>query len=246
MKITDKNSIEQTKTTDALNFILENAFKSGFGTLSKTELDLILFTAILKYSNQKDISDHALSKYLQITQAKVRNLKEKASVKYITISSDEAIKKFLEKLTNAKIEDKYIDIPVYDIAVKNEIEALMDAHNILLHSQLNPKIFRLRIDDYLEFALMLELENDSELKEDKLIEKILDSVKAMIEKNEQYRKNLGLDEDSLKNLSKKTLKESLLKGGFSFGIDLLASIIPGGSFVSESAKKLLNSISKKL
>ena len=71
-----KNEHPITKGNEkkALDFILTNVFRSGFGILSKTEIDLILFTAIQKFSNQKDLSDHALSKYLQITQQRIRNL----------------------------------------------------------------------------------------------------------------------------------------------------------------------------
>ena len=75
----NKNPIIEGQEKDALEFILSNSFKSGFGTLSKTELDLILFTAVLKFSDQKNYSELALSKYLQITQQRIRNLKEKSA-----------------------------------------------------------------------------------------------------------------------------------------------------------------------
>ena len=68
------------------------------------------------------------------------NLKEKVSVKYMPITRKEAIEKFTEKAASAKLEENYLDIPVFDVAVKNEIEAILNDHSIMLYSQLNPKI----------------------------------------------------------------------------------------------------------
>ena len=82
----------------ALDFIFENALKSGFGTLSKTELDTILFAAIMEFGDKSSTTDLELSKYLKITQRRVQSLKEKVSVKYIPLSKTEAIDLFIEQL----------------------------------------------------------------------------------------------------------------------------------------------------
>ena len=246
MDTTQVKIIKQNKESEALYFILTNFLKSGFGTLGKSEMDLILFTCFLKYSNQENLSDHALSKYLQITQQRIRNLREKASVKYLIIDRIDAITIFINKSKDAKIDDKYIDVPINDIAVKNEIEAILDEENILLHYQLNPKIFRIRIDDFLEMAIQFELIFSQEKSREIVEKKILDQVKSLASKNDSLNKKLTTDKESLGQLTKTTLKEALVKGGLSFGIDLLASLIPGGVFLSGPVKNLILAIRDKV
>ena len=106
----DDNIISANSKNEALDFIMSNCFKSGFGALSKTDIDLILFTAILKYSDDNKKSDFELCKYLQITQQRIRNLREKASVKYPTLNRSEAIDEFLQKCEFSKVEETHIDI----------------------------------------------------------------------------------------------------------------------------------------
>lgn len=242
----DKNIVKEDNKIEALDFILTNSLKSGFGTLSKSELDLILFTAILKYSGSKENSDYNLSKYLQITQQRIRNLKEKASVKYLAINREEAIKKFIEKSEYAKIETIYIDVPVNDVSVKNEIEELLDKNNILMHYQLNPKIFRMRIDDFYEFSIILEIYKNPQTKKETLEKKVITAIKNKAKSDAKLKEKLNRKGWDLESLSTSTIKEALIKGGFSFGIELLASIIPGGVFASGYAKQLLEKISSKI
>ena len=247
MNITSsKDLIDAGKEKEAINFILENCFRAGFGALSKTDLDLILFSAILKFGEEVKTNDHDLSKYLQITQQRIRNLKEKASVKYLMITREEAIKRFTEKAASAKPEDIFLDIPIFDIAVKNEIEAILDENNILLYSQLNWKIFRLRIDDFLELSILFETEAEVGKSREETEEKIMADIRKLVAENEEFQKNITAGENKIAELSKKALKDALVKGGISFGIDLLASLVPGGTFVSGPVKKLLTTIAGKV
>jgi hypothetical protein len=242
----DENIIDLTKKSEALDFILSNSFRSGFGTLSKTELDLILFTAVSKYSGDKGDSEYELSKYLQITQQRIRNLKEKASVKYLAVNQKDAINKFIEKCEYAKIEDNYIDIPINDVSIKNEIEGMLDKAHILVHYQLNPKIFRMRVDDFFELTMLLEHSINPEVKMEDLEKKVVKAIKMKTKGHEKFKAILNEQGSDLAQLTKSTLKQALVKGGFSFGIDLLASAIPGGAFLAGPAKTLLEKVSSKI
>jgi len=235
--ITIENPITPEKKADALDFILSSAFKSGFGTLSKSELDLIIFTAIIKYGNQAQTSDYQLSKYLQITQQRIRNLKEKASVKYLPIDIEEAIETFIEKLSYAKKDDKYIDIPIHDVAVKNAIEGLLDERNILLHSQLNSKIFRIRIDDLLDIVLLFE---SIKSQEDKTIASLQQEIIGNLKSQEGQL--LGIErqiESSEAPNIMQSLKRELLKNGAAIGVEALFSLVPGGAVAGKILRILL-------
>lgn len=182
--------IENDHKAEALNFILEESLKIGFGSLGKTDLEVILFLAILKYGPTETLNDYALFKSLQITSRKVQSLKEKASLKYTKITREEAIEYFLAKLSKARLSDRFVEIPIGDAAVKNELEALLDENDILSHTQLNTKIFKLRLDDlFLMISVLsmdehvdpnqLEKEINKDLKnKSKAIEKLLGKVEV--------------------------------------------------------------------
>ncbi|MBN2737443.1 MAG: hypothetical protein JXR70_10720 [Spirochaetales bacterium] len=214
--------------------------------MSKTDLDLILFAALQKYSDQKFQTDHALSKYLQITQQRVRNLKEKTSVKYIITDREDAINDFTEKIKNAKITDEYIDVPIFEIAVKNEIESILDEQKIVLHSQLNPKIFRLRVDDFLELMILIDVKNGESSDRDKKYESLIKSIKAKVTKDEDLLKDLGLSRDDLNRLNQNSLKKALVHGGIATSVNLLASLVPGASFFSEPIKTIFIELSSRI
>lgn len=242
MNITQKNPISSGSEKEALEFILTNCFRSGFGTLSKTEIDLILFTAILKYSDKKNISEYELSKYLQITQQRIRNLKEKASVKYLVISKEDAIKRFVSMAKFGKTRDiLYFDIPISDIRVKNELEAILVQENILDYSNLGPKIFSIRIDDFFELIIQFELILSPDKNRESIEEKIIAGIKEIAKDDDKIKEELLADTTSINKLDKSNVKKAFVNGGINFGIDLLASVVPGGAFFSTPVKNLIKS-----
>ena len=225
------------RKAEALDFIFENALKSGFGTLSKTELDAILFAAIMEYGDQSSTADLELSKYLRITQRRVQSLKENVSVKYKQLDQKEAIKFFVSRLEYAKKDEKYIDIPINNVAVRNEIEGMLDEYNILLHLQLNSKIFRVRIDDLLDLLLIIQAKySDGETYDDlknTVIESIINSE----------GKIKGLD-DSLDYQNKQKIipdfKKMILKSGIDIALSVMKETIPFGGVAADIIKKLMD------
>ena len=240
-----QNPVPKSRAEEALHFILENAFRSGFGTLSKTELDLILFTTLVKYGGRRGMSDHELSKYLQITSRRVQSLRERASVKYLSITRAEAIERFVDKSASARIDGLYVDIPIGDVAVRNEIEAMLEENNVLLHSQLNPKIFRIRIDDFVEIVIQIEAEQDAGESADKVRERLVKALKQRAAAGDELGKALR-DAPGSGVLTLAALKKAVLKGGLSFGISALASLIPGGTIVAELAKRLIENVGSRI
>jgi hypothetical protein len=94
-----KELFDQQSKVLAFDFMLEEYFKAGFGTLGKSDLDLLIFSTLLKYARIDDISDYALSKTLEITQTRVRNLKIKNCLKYAPLD-----RKSMEEVA-AKMQD---------------------------------------------------------------------------------------------------------------------------------------------
>lgn len=233
----DKSLIKDDKKIEALDFILENVFRSGFGMLNKTELDVILFATVMKYGESDELTDLELSKKLQITQRKLQNLKEKVSVKYLQISKEDAIKEFINKLSHAKKDDIYIDVPIRNIAVKNEMEGILDENDILLHSQLNTKIFRVRLDDLLELIILLEtIDNENVTINDikiQIIEKLKTREGKLLEINDEISLT---EEDEIYP----SFKNKLLKTSIDSGLELIKAFVPGGGVAATIIEKLIH------
>jgi len=234
--LTDNSPINNDQKNEALDFILENAFRSGFGMLNKSELDSILFAALMKYVDKNSLTDLELSKYLQITQRKIQNLKEKVSVKYLQITREEAIEEFISKLESAKKDDIYIDIPIRNIAVKNEIEGILDENDILLHSQLNTKIFRVRIDDLLELSILLQANMEKETLSDDIRNQVIERLREQNSKFSDINQNILTVEDTEVFSD---FKSKLLKSGVDAGLELIRNPIPGGGIAVVIIEKLM-------
>lgn len=143
-----------TQSESALRFIYDNILKSGLGAVNKSELEVILFSALMLYSEWKELGDLELSKELGITQGKVRTLREKASLRYLKLTLDEALASFAECVKTAEIDDtgRYLEILVPDIAVQREIEGLLKKQRVLYKKQLNSMVVQLRIDKFVDMV----------------------------------------------------------------------------------------------
>lgn len=187
---------DNSQREDAFNFIVGETLKFGLGVLNKSEVDLIFFSAVMKYSSIEDKSDYNLSRLLKITPSRVRVLKEKYSVKFQEINEKEMIDKFFEMCQHAKIDDTYIDIPVYDVAMKNLLENKLEGYNIVLHNQLNSKIFRLRADDLvIIYVSLISSYNETSIEETKK------ELISHIKKKKAEQKIIYKDIDGISNFN---------------------------------------------
>lgn len=247
MNITNSNVIQEDKKEKALDFILLHCFRSGFGALGKSELDLILFAALMKYANQKDKSDYALSKYLQITKQRVRNLKEKASVKYNVIDQKDAIQYFVNQSRHAVIHKDNMDIPIFKIPVRNEIESILERQNGLLHTQLNEDIFRISINDFIKLTIFIESMSSSEKNHEDIQNEVLEEIQKKLSQKEMLNDQLNYSQGKKVNGAVIDIfQEMVIKAGFACVIDVLASLVPGGTLVSPWIKALLNNLKDKI
>lgn len=230
--------IEEDKKAIVLEFILEEYAKAGFCTLSKSDIDLIIFSALWQFSNQlKEKSDYQISKKLQITQSKVRNLKEKMALKYKTCDREKAIEYLSEQIEYAKYdknETKMI-IPIRDINVFREIENIIEEDlNGLVDTQLNSKALKISINDFFELVF---LSNDND--KDNVKNEIINKVKNKVKKEKKYQNEL----ESINKFS--DVGTFLLKQcGKELATQIVSDLIPGGGTLSLLAKKAIEHFSK--
>lgn len=210
-------NLSSDKKCELFDFFLNEYLKGGFGSMNKSDIDVLVY-AVLQKSGMDELSDYDASIELGITKQRIRALQEKYSIRYDVIEEDVAIDRFLKKLRHAKIEGAYIDVPIQDIALKNYLEAKLDANDLLLHKQLNSNIFRLRSDDLLSFIDIL-------VPEDQISKEVI----AKIIENEGALTNEGINIDVKKGDIKTQLVDVLRKKGPRVAIQILTGLIPGGT-----------------
>jgi hypothetical protein len=234
-----KELFDQESKILAFDFMLEEYFKAGFGTLGKSDLDLLFFSTLMKFAKIKDESDYSLSKALQITQARVRNLKVKNCLKYAPLDRRRVEEVFIEKAKFARLEDddKKISLPIYDPNLYIELENLIEKENGYVEAQLNPKIFTIRIDQFI--GLLINFQAEQEGKEvDAVKEEYLAQIKTTLKKEKKFGQKI--DPESITSF--KDLQKLLVEKGVEFGLDLMLSAVPGGLFAKQLVKVIYTSI----
>jgi len=240
-----KDKFTSNKKAEAFDFIISEYFKNGFGALGKGDIDLIFYHALTQYGNLDETqkTDYELSKMLQITQARVRSLKIKQGLKYAPMDKQTVQEVFLEKAQFARLEEdgKRISIPVYDPNVFIELEHLIESQNGYVEVQLNPKIFTVRIDQFIGLLICFHaIEANKEVKA--IQQEYVKSIQDVVKKEKKFSDKIEGKEG---NFSFKQIQKNLLENGVEFGLELLVEAIPGGGMAKKLTETLFKSLFKK-
>ena len=191
------NDSEKAKAFDK---IAEKYYYSNFGSTSKADFDVLMFSLyieqILEKGTEKfsSYSDYTLSKQLGITQSKVSNLKVKKELLYPYDKFDWK-KSFLQVSRNAIFEDNKIKVFIPDrnlyIELKNAIETMGGYTEV----QLTSNLLQVRLAFFLDLLLAISKEEDRE--------KIRRELRKIVKANDQDEK-LYENENVGKALLKKT------------------------------------------
>ncbi len=176
---------EKIKNFDELSKLF---YEKNFCHMSKTDLDLLMFkfyydkvmeastdnNGIIDYSK---CSDYKISKELGITQQRVRSLKVRKELIYPNESYN--WKNQLASLVhNAKYDEgtRKIIITVRDPNLMAEIRNYIEELGGYDETQLNSKILQIRVEFYIELALLL---GEKEENQDAIVKKLKKHVKEM-------------------------------------------------------------------
>ena len=162
--------------------IQEQCLTRNFGTLSKSEFDLLVFHYYLlnKQVNVggQYVSDYDIGRELGLTIQRVRSLREREALKWR--SQEDWKAKFLECLKHARYDEKSdaVKIPVLDVNVIKEVRNFIEMVGLIDDYQLNPKVFQCNLDALI--AMCLDFKSDSD---DNLCGKILDELRDCKDRN---------------------------------------------------------------
>lgn len=177
---TDKDKIK------AFDQIAESYYFKNFGTVSKAEFDLLMFSIYLDrvidavgVENFNEYSDYNLSKYLGITQNRVGSLKEKKQLKYPQEYSWREV--FRKIASRAHYEDGKVKIQIPDKSIYNEIKNQIELLGGYVDVQLNSTLLQVPVGAYLDLVMALGGVNEKEE-----IKKILRQEFQNMEKPTKY------------------------------------------------------------
>ena len=191
---------------EAFDKIAEKYYECNFGSVSKSDLDILMFSIyieqILKRS-EDDIStysDYTLAKQLGITQSKVSNLKVKKQLKY-PYEPFEWKKSFARVCKNARLESDKIKINLRDKNLYYELKNQIEEWGSYIEGSLTPNLLIITPEEFFELTKMFM--SDEELEE------IKKNIKVKYNDNKQLCENLE-KEPVIKALKKCLGKELVI------------------------------------
>lgn len=143
--------------------IREQCLERNFGTLSKSEFDLLVFHYYLreKQANSpgKYVSDYDIGRELGLTIQRVRSLREREALKQKP--NDDWKDDFLKGLPNARCDaNRDVKIPVPDVNVMKEVRNYFEAQGLYDEYHQNPKLFMCKLDALIAVCINLKSEGN--------------------------------------------------------------------------------------
>lgn len=213
--------------------IREQCLERNFGTLSKSEFDLLVFHYYLreKQANSpgKYVSDYDIGRDLGLTIQRVRSLREREALKWPPKEKGKWKDKFLDCLKHAHYDEKSdaVKILVPDVNVIKEVRNFIETAGLIDDYQLNPKVFQCNMNALI--AICLDFKSGSD---DNLCGKILNELRES--KDEKVARAVGEQEHPILA----TLQKTVIKG-----VKDSIALIPGvgkagGELVAQLLEKL--------
>ncbi len=235
MKMHDKDKEEQRREkydalfpndrikAEAFDQIAERYYFGNFGTMQKSDLEVLLFSIYLERileqseKDEKTYSDYTLSKDLGITQSRVSQLKVKKQLKHPYERFDWK-KSFKRIMGNAQYENGKIKIHIPDRNLFLELQNAVEESGGFIDVQLNSKLLQISPAFFLDLLMLICDETEKEEVRTKILEKIRenDDIKTYFAEDALNEK-AGLEKKSedisfgrkLKNCSRKVVEAAI-------------------------------------
>lgn len=219
---------------DAFDAIAEKYYYTNFGSLSKSDFDVLMFSLylerILDLSEENAISysDYTLSKLLGITQSRISNLKVKKELQY-PYDKFSWQKSFERIVENYRYEKGKIMLFIPDKNLYLELKNAIEEHNGYIERTLNPTLLQIAPEYFIDLLLTATPEENRQI----LIEKVKSEFsKHKFDSFDLEKKSIG-----------EILKTSFPDMAITIVCSLLEAFIPVvGSLLGDALKQLVNSI----
>lgn len=212
-----------------LDFFLERYLERGFGTLSKSEIDMLMMHLIMENSDLKYKPNHEISLDLKLSETKVKNLIHKAKLQFIDDHDDYVKAEFLALLHKSKLETEKskVIMVIEDTFVKQGIQARLKSLGHFADNSFNAELVKISLNSFYELLRSFYSDDD--------IVQFEDELNAALEKDAENKIEFkGLLKDFLSGASTQA-GEKAMRLAFAFatsGASEITSLI-------DSAKKIL-------
>ncbi len=221
----------------AFDRIAECYYECNFGTMQKSEIDLLMFSIyldqILKKSedDSKTYSDYTLSKNLGITQRRISLYKEKKELVYPYEGFDWR-KSFLRICDNARYDNGKIKIQISDKNLYLEIKNAIEEMGGYVDAQINPTLLQVSPEYFVDLLMSLSEESDRNIFRKNLRKKLREC-----ESDTSF-----FESEPISNILKSQIKEKGLK----VALDLVRGCIPGGTIIANALITVFDVIKNNL
>ena len=200
----------------AFDELAEKYYFQNFGNISKSELDVLMFSIYIEKILEKDeenfnaYSDYTLSKLLGITQSKVSSLKIKKQLTYPYDKFDWK-RSFERVLKNARFERNSIRVYIPDKNLFLELKNIIEINGGFIDTQLNSKLLKISVGDFINLLYeMAKGDNNVDIK------KLENDIIACL------KNNVVNDEEALNKINRKSVAESIREYFKSCGGNLMS------------------------
>jgi hypothetical protein len=102
-------------------FFLDNYFGRGFGSMTKTDIEILIFHTLQQFGDINNMSDFEVCRLLKIPESKVKRLRYESHIIYGNQSDKELKVRLYNYLSNARfLKDKgYIQFSIEDKFLRN-------------------------------------------------------------------------------------------------------------------------------
>ncbi len=178
--MTANKTPEETEEHKFGKEFMERYLSHGFGTMPKSEIDILVFHLLRQQSRYKSMNNYNLARSLKITESKVKSLTLNASLRYAELDHKEEIASFVEELLNKgnlpELEQGYVKLGIENPARKAEIEYAIKSTGRTPEYGRNREILKFSSETLLALIIDNVKEGDREFK--KLVEDNVKQKKA--------------------------------------------------------------------
>lgn len=218
-------SITCDNSKEPYEIIKDNYFNKNFGSLSKSEIDLLMFKFYIEdlIKNNKDedgtvnysiISDYKIAKELGITPQRVRNLKVKKELVFpqSDFNWKDSLRRVLENENAIRILNGNIKVNIPDPNLFYAIQDYIEDEGGYLDIQLNTKLLSVPIEDFMTLFKLIGTEEECK------------EIEKTIEK--EYKK---INKSNETTLSKIQMISAIVSSSASAVADIASLFTPVGS-----------------
>ena len=131
---------------------LSGYLNNGFGTISKKEIDLLVFHLLSELADLDKISNYNLALKFKLTPIKIKNLRFERRLKYCQLTEEQIKDTFIESLKKSAIKvnktSSWLILSIEDSFVREAIKALLKELTQLSDSSFNSELITLDFDAF--------------------------------------------------------------------------------------------------